>query len=95
MFTTQADCLEIYSACFEVTKNYGKWQDLSKFPPEDGSNYMCSRCCLLANEVLLKIPHSVTPTVPGLVIHTGGHHWFILIFFIYYQDDTVGRVLIL
>ena len=28
IFTTQADYLEIYSACFEVRKDYNKWQDL-------------------------------------------------------------------
>ena len=36
MFRNQADYLQIYSACFEVTKDYGKWQDLSRSHPEDG-----------------------------------------------------------
>ena len=38
MFTTQAEYLEINSGCFEVSNDYGKWQDLSKFPHEDGPN---------------------------------------------------------
>ena len=36
MFTTQADYLEINSAYLEVSNNYGKWQDLLKFPRDDG-----------------------------------------------------------
>ena len=38
MLTNLADYLQIYSVCFEVTQDYGKWQDLSKSHLEDGPN---------------------------------------------------------
>ena len=50
MFIKQADYLEIYSACFEVTKDYGKCQDLSKAHPEDGPNWCVLRGWLLLTE---------------------------------------------
>ena len=31
---TLADSIHIYSACLDVTKDYGKWQELSKLLPE-------------------------------------------------------------
>ena len=48
-FTNLADYLQIYSANFEVTTPYCKWQDLSKSYPEDGLNYMCSHRRLVAD----------------------------------------------
>ena len=41
MFISQADYLELHSACFEVTKDHGTCQDLAKSHPEDGPNYKC------------------------------------------------------
>ena len=38
MFIKQADYLDIYSTSFEVTKDYGKCQDVSKSHPVDGPN---------------------------------------------------------
>ena len=38
MFINHADYLDIYSAYFEVTKDHGKWQDLSTFQPDDDPN---------------------------------------------------------
>ena len=42
MFTSLVDYLQIYSACFDVTRLYDKCQGLCKYHPEDGPNYMCS-----------------------------------------------------
>ena len=52
MFINHVDYLyvDIYSASFEVTKDYGKRQDLAKSHPEDGPNYRCTAagvCCQL------------------------------------------------
>ena len=76
MFIKQADYLEIYSACFEVTKDYGNVRIYLNFIAKmDHITNVHSRGCLL-NEHILKILHSVTSIVPTPLAITliGGYY---------------------